>query len=67
MEGSRDPQPFLDSYPEVCYYLSGGSVLGDEGVTGRDRLFLSKNDGWMDGWMEGNMRTARHPSVQQYV
>jgi len=41
VEGSRDPQPFLNSYPEVCYYLSGGSVLGDEGVTGSERLFLS--------------------------
>jgi CRP-like cAMP-binding protein len=60
VEGSRDPQPFLDSYPEVCYYLSGGSVLGDEGVTGRDRLFLSKNHGWMDGWKGIYVRHVIH-------
>lgn len=35
------PSPFVNAEADKCYLLSSGSILGDEGVTGEQRLFAS--------------------------
>lgn len=35
------PLAFVANAPDKCYYLSAGSILGDEGVLGEDKVFAS--------------------------
>lgn len=35
------PLPFVSNSADKCYYLSVGSILGDEGSVGEDRVFAS--------------------------
>lgn len=41
LSSSGQPIPFVDANSDRCFHLSSGSILGEEGVTGERRTYMS--------------------------